>query len=318
MLRLCGRTGWLGRVLLVDQEDPIAQLDAVAAVDEPARPQVGQALERLPGVLFQGVDDAAVGHHQDLGAGVSEVDAVEGFEGASQQHVVGLEAGRALKGVEVAGPVPLDLRPGETGPLPGVTLTEAGFDDDGPDPECLTDDGGGVGGPLEVRRDHHIHRADSLGGLPGLLATQIRQGGIGLPLPPADGVPLRLAVAGKQHAGHPLHGSQAVKLVDSIAWSSLLIKARLGASELAGYPRTVPTLRLFAAARDAAGTGRDLVPGETVGDVLDVACERYGEGFAQVLTTAKVWCNGEPADREDRVVDTDEVAVLPPVSGGGA
>jgi len=91
---------------------------------------------------------------------------------------------------------------------------------------------------------------------------------------------------------------------------------RIGAGEPAGYPRPVPTLRLFAAARDAAGTGRDLVPGETVGAVLDAACTRYGDAFAQVVLTAKVWCNGEPAERADRVGDTDELAVLPPVSGG--
>jgi len=53
-----------------------------------------------------------------------------------------------------------------------------------------------------------------------------------------------------------------------------------------------------------------------VGAVLDAACGRYGEEFALVLLTAKVWCNGEPADRGDRVVDSDELAVLPPVSGG--
>ena len=78
----------------------------------------------------------------------------------------------------------------------------------------------------------------------------------------------------------------------------------------------MPTLRLFAAARDAAGTGRDRLPGATVGAVLDGACERYGDSFAEVLATAKVWCNGEPAERDQPVADDDEVAVLPPVSGG--
>ena len=75
-------------------------------------------------------------------------------------------------------------------------------------------------------------------------------------------------------------------------------------------------LRLFAAAREAAGTGRDDVPGGTVGDVLDAAVARYGEGFAAVLGTCRVWRNGEPADRAEPVGDADEVAVLPPVSGG--
>lgn len=76
------------------------------------------------------------------------------------------------------------------------------------------------------------------------------------------------------------------------------------------------TLRLFAAAREAAGTGRDDVDGATVGDVLDAATARYGAAFAGVLETCRVWLNGEPAARGDEVRPTDEVAVLPPVSGG--
>ena len=38
--------------------------------------------------------------------------------------------------------------------------------------------------------------------------------------------------------------------------------------------------------------------------------------FAALLPTCGVWVNGDFADRADRVHDTDEVAVLPPVSGG--
>lgn len=76
------------------------------------------------------------------------------------------------------------------------------------------------------------------------------------------------------------------------------------------------TLRLFAAARQAAGTGRDEVAGVTVGDILDAAVRRYGAEFAAVLAESRVWLNGEPAGRETPVADRDEVAVLPPVSGG--
>lgn len=78
----------------------------------------------------------------------------------------------------------------------------------------------------------------------------------------------------------------------------------------------VVVLRLFAAAREAAGTARDEVAGDTVGDVLDAAVERYGAAFAAVLATCKVWRNGDGAERGDPVADGDEVAVLPPVSGG--
>jgi molybdopterin converting factor small subunit len=75
-------------------------------------------------------------------------------------------------------------------------------------------------------------------------------------------------------------------------------------------------LRLFAAARIAAGTGRDSVPGATVAEVLAAARARYGEDFAAVLETCAVWVNGAPAGPEAVVADHDEVAVLPPVSGG--
>jgi molybdopterin converting factor small subunit len=81
------------------------------------------------------------------------------------------------------------------------------------------------------------------------------------------------------------------------------------------------SLRLFAAARVAAGRGEDtfdLPDGATVADVLAAAVVRYGEPFADVLSTARVWINGdEPAGGTIAPVrGGDEVAVLPPVSGG--
>ena len=75
-------------------------------------------------------------------------------------------------------------------------------------------------------------------------------------------------------------------------------------------------LRLFAAAREAAGTGREVVAGATVGEVLAAARLRFGEQFAAVLAGSRVWRNGEPASDDTPVGDEDEVAVLPPVSGG--
>jgi sulfur-carrier protein len=76
------------------------------------------------------------------------------------------------------------------------------------------------------------------------------------------------------------------------------------------------TLRLFAAAREAAGTGRDTVNAATVGAVLEEATARYGEHFSAICAESRIWLNGEPADRDMAVGEGDEVAVLPPVSGG--
>jgi sulfur-carrier protein len=82
------------------------------------------------------------------------------------------------------------------------------------------------------------------------------------------------------------------------------------------YAGTVPVVRLFAAARQAAGTGRVELAGSSVDDVLAAAVTTFGPAFEQVLATCKVWVNGDEADRSRQLRAEDEVAVLPPVSGG--
>lgn len=80
-------------------------------------------------------------------------------------------------------------------------------------------------------------------------------------------------------------------------------------------------LVLFAAAREAAGRSYDEfdeseVP--TVAALLAHAGSRYGEPFGAVLRSARVWLNGDdpPEGPETALAGGDEVAVLPPVSGG--
>ena len=75
-------------------------------------------------------------------------------------------------------------------------------------------------------------------------------------------------------------------------------------------------VRMFASARTAAGRSRDDLPGTTVGEVLDAARHRYGAAFTDVLETCRIWVNGEPAAPSTTVSADDEIAVLPPVSGG--
>jgi molybdopterin converting factor small subunit len=75
---------------------------------------------------------------------------------------------------------------------------------------------------------------------------------------------------------------------------------------------------LFAAARAAAGTAREQIRGRTLADVLHDANARHGEQFAAIAANSRVWVNGEPASPERVLQDGDEIAVLPPVSGGAA
>lgn len=80
------------------------------------------------------------------------------------------------------------------------------------------------------------------------------------------------------------------------------------------------TVRLlfFAAARDAASAASTTIDAATLGEALAQARSMYGPHFVAVLDHARVWVNGDEATGGDAtvLVDDDEIAVLPPVSGG--
>ncbi len=77
-------------------------------------------------------------------------------------------------------------------------------------------------------------------------------------------------------------------------------------------------LVLFARAREAAGRKSDTIDASTLGELLERAVADYGHEFGAVLDVSRVWVNGnEPTDGLNTPVGpNDEVAVLPPVSGG--
>jgi molybdopterin synthase sulfur carrier subunit len=58
------------------------------------------------------------------------------------------------------------------------------------------------------------------------------------------------------------------------------------------------------------------IDGADVGAMLDAAVEAWGAPFASLLARSQVWVNGEAADRSMAVGQEDEVAIIPPVSGG--
>lgn len=78
------------------------------------------------------------------------------------------------------------------------------------------------------------------------------------------------------------------------------------------------TVLHFAAAREAAQCHRDEFDALDLGSLLVAARERYGAGWSQVLDSARVWVNGDDpeAGLATMLRDADEIAVLPPVSGG--
>lgn len=75
-------------------------------------------------------------------------------------------------------------------------------------------------------------------------------------------------------------------------------------------------VRLFAALRELAATSSTEAEGRTAGEVADALGRVHGERFARIAAVSSLVVNGERAGRDTPVGDGDEVAILPPVSGG--
>ena len=79
---------------------------------------------------------------------------------------------------------------------------------------------------------------------------------------------------------------------------------------------TVVRVRLFAALRDLASTSEAEAEGDTVAEVVDALAARYGARVARVAAVGSVVVDGERAAPDTRLLGGEEVALLPPVSGG--
>jgi molybdopterin converting factor small subunit len=75
-------------------------------------------------------------------------------------------------------------------------------------------------------------------------------------------------------------------------------------------------IKLFAALREIAGAAVLEVDAPDVAVLCDELSTRFGERFGRILMAGAVVVNGEPAGPAQRLAPEDQVALLPPVSGG--
>lgn len=89
-----------------------------------------------------------------------------------------------------------------------------------------------------------------------------------------------------------------------------------GQAPAGGGAKARVTVLFFAAARQAAGVAKQTVEAATLAEALETVRGAHGDAFAAVLDGCRVWVNGEPSQDLAPLSDGDEIAVLPPVSGG--
>ncbi len=83
-------------------------------------------------------------------------------------------------------------------------------------------------------------------------------------------------------------------------------------------PPPIVRIRLFAALRELAGAGSVEAAGRTPGELLTELAGRYGERFERLARAGSVVVDGERASLHTPLSGGEEVAFLPPVSGGAA
>jgi MoaE-MoaD fusion protein len=75
-------------------------------------------------------------------------------------------------------------------------------------------------------------------------------------------------------------------------------------------------VRLFAALREVAGASFLELQAADVGSLLDLLSKTYGPAFDRIMSAGTVVVAGETVGRERQLEPGEEVALLPPVSGG--
>lgn len=73
---------------------------------------------------------------------------------------------------------------------------------------------------------------------------------------------------------------------------------------------------MFASLRELAGASEVAAEGDSVEQVIDRLAERYGARFGEVARAGSAVVDGERAERSRSLAEGQEVALLPPFSGG--
>ena len=297
----------------VDEEiDSVAEFECLTVEVHPPRTEVRQVAEREADAGFDAVDDASMrGNNESFAVDIVD-DLAQTLLDAKEQFRIVFVTRRVPLGFEIAGVLLFDLGPGQTAPLACVSFGEIRGAKRRVETEVTSQCVAGRCRPIQggrsnaVKRRFGMHCCESSGASFGLVKTQSSERGIGLALPPALRVPFRLSVTDHQDLDAATSHARP-NLSDPIRCPRLPPIASM----------TMATLRLFASVREAAGGERSLtIAGDTVNDVIQAASEKFGDHFAALLPTCKVWVNGEPAEMDTAILDADEVAILPPVSGG--
>ena len=198
-------------------------------------------------------------------------------------HGIGrLEPGRTSVRLEEPGPALIDLERRHPFPGAGVGLTQAHVTDHIGQSELIGNDRGGLRRPRQVARGDErelqvVIGREGAADRPRLAPAELGERRIGDPLPALHGVPLALAVPDEQQPNAPDHASRVRVLVPvrCLSWQSCACSVRPpNRRHRPGQPPPAArSPRCWTAARD-----------------------RYGVAFGDVLTTCRVWVNGDRSE----------------------
>ena len=252
---------------------------------------------------------------------------------------------------ELGRPASHDLFVRPAVPFAEVLFAEVRVDDErSAEADLLGDELGRPAGSNEVGAGYQLQREPERGSLacqgtpgqPRLLNPKPGERRIRPSLPTAGRVPLGLGMSGYEKASHLRQFRRAARssatLLSGSAAGNLRAMGEVWGNTDAGGDRTRPqdahlveagaaggavagalTVLFFAGARLAAGRSResyDPAAGGTVAQLVEHLRASYGPEMAAVLPTCAIWVNGLPSAASTTLRPGDEVAVLPPVSGG--